>query len=171
VRDAFDDKPLTRTPACVEATARLGRPTFLYCYRRAWRAEDYAPIMAFMPALVGIAYGAAFKADAGTELLEFLGAINVPAMPSPELLARHSIPAVIVGRADADGVSVSGWGPGPYPGGLASLESLAVAAAPLAIVSAYQKRAEADAVEDVFGKEPQGAGRDVRKPEVDPEPF
>ncbi len=169
--DAFANEPLTDTPACVEATARVGQPTFLYMYRRAWRAEDYAPIMAFVPALAGVAYGVAFRADAPPEVLEFLGKINLPAMPSPELLARHSIPSVVAGRADADGVSVTGWGPGLYPGGLASLESLAIVAAPLAVVGMYEKRTGPAAIEDVFQGQRPGAKQGTDEPDNDAEAF
>jgi hypothetical protein len=131
--EGVDTEPLVETSACKEATARVGEPTFLFAYRRAWRAEDYAPIMAFMPALAGIAYGAVLKEGKAPELLEFLGKINIPAMPSPELLAKYSIPSVMAGRADADGVSVFNWGAGLYPGGLASYESMLALTVPAAL--------------------------------------
>ncbi|MHC5055710.1 MAG: hypothetical protein ACYTKD_13455 [Planctomycetota bacterium] len=148
--DAEDVEPLVGTPACRDAIARVGKPTFLFAYRRAWRAEDYAPMMALMPALAGVAYGAAVRVDVPPEVLELIGKINVPAMPSPELLAKYSIPAVVAGRADADGVSVFGWGPGLYPGGLGSPESVAFLAAPAVVAAIIVDRAGEAAIKEVL---------------------
>jgi hypothetical protein len=148
--DAGNVEPLVETPACRDAIARVGKPTFLFAYRRAWRAEDYAPMMALMPALAGVAYGVALRADVPPKVLELIGKINVPAMPSPELLARHSIPSIAVGGADADGVSVFAWGPGLYPGGLGSPESVAFLAAPAVAAAIIVDRAGEAAIKEVL---------------------
>ena len=159
-------RSLSATDECREAVARVGRPTFLFAYRRAWRSEDYAPIMALLPALSGVLYGAAFAGGAPPELVELLGTINIPAMPSTGLLARHSIPSVLVGRAGPDGVSVTGWGPGLYPGGLASPEAAILAAPPVAAVLVTSK-----AVRGRLGRAIRRRAPGRGEPPVEPEPV
>jgi len=138
---ADEPPPLVATPDCRGAVARVGEPTFLFAYRRAWRVEDYAPMMAIAPAVAGVAYGVALKFRARPEVVEFLGKINIPDMPSPALLARYSAPSVVSGRTDEEGLSLTAWGPGPYPGGLSVSGSGA-----LVVVAAFAVAVFPDAI-------------------------
>lgn len=133
-------KPLVDTRDYMEALARVGRPTFFLDYTRAARAEDYAPWLAFVPAAVGFAYGVAVSQGAPQEVIDLIGAINIPATPSPGLLARYAEPSITVGRADADGIGVFSWGPGFYPRGL-NLGPVAAFGAVLAARGAAAARA------------------------------